>query len=993
MANKIEVEVRTDDASDYSKIEADAAAAGAKTGAAFEAGSSAPILSLADRMRAGYDNAFGEMEAGTRGFTAAQLGTFSDYYAELSGQGDRSAADMLARTRVLAGDTQVAVKEAADTARISVADFMAAGSANAHAFTQAFVDTAEPDLATAAHTSGTGFTATFSKSVQDSIRTTSVSGILGTDETFKSIGEQAGEDFAEGFTEKAAAPATGGGKTSQPGAGSGKSADSSGGMSGLLAGALTAGVAVGPAAILTGMAAATTAATALVLKSNVAIAADYKNLGADAAASIKAAAAPLAGDLNQSLVSLDGYAKALGPDLKTTFAGAAPDIATLTTGLEGLAGGVLPGVGAALSASQADAVGFANGLPVLGAGIGSFFTGLTRDSATTGAGLQSVMGVVGNTFGTLGTVVGSASSAISADLLAVDPVINTFLTTVRGLASPATVGGLAGAFGAMKLDPSISSGLSSASTKLLDLSDHAGIASGALLKSSGALDTMSGVMGGPWGIAIGAGVGLLSGFVGSLLSASHASDALTLSQQGLSDAIGKDGGNAGQATASYIAQSDAANGLTDSANKAGVSVATWTQAVMGNKDAQSQVTAAVDKLNQAQLGQMTTAAANANVTSHAMGDLQGHSIATAQAAQSTNKLTDANQQLLGSMTAQASQIAGDITKQAELTQATNALNSSTLIFNATMAANYQSMVQSATTSADNSVAALNLGDSQTTLNQNLAAGITQYQLLQDAASGYQAVLTSLNGSTMTADQAQNTLAQDMLTAKTSFKANGESLDLSTQAGINNRQSLTQAATAIQALGIANMNSGGNINSANAIIQQQATAFVNATGATGKAKTAIELYLAQIDQIPPDVSTTVTANTGPAKADVMSFLGWVDSEAAVTGTIQVNMGSIKQSGQGHAYGGITSAAATGGARSSWTKVNEQGDEYMNLPDGTLVMPHANAMAMAANGAGSAGAGGRSGGGGTDVSFFGELDSAFATFFMRLYREGKIQIKAK
>ena len=662
---------------------------------------------------------------------------------------------------------------------------------------------------------GRDFAVKFSQAAKDGITQSSVSAILAPDGPVaakidadaKTTGEKAGKDSGEG-------------------------------MSKVMAAALVAGAAIGPAAILTGMAAAATGATALILKSNATIAADYQKVGADGAAAIKAAAAPLAGDLHQSLTSIDASLKGLEPDLKTAFAGAGPDIATLTTGLESLASNALPGIGASLAASQADVVGFSAGLGPLGAGIGSFFTGLTRDSATTGAGLQSVMGVVGNTFGTLGTVVGSASSAVSADLMAVDPVVNTFLTTIRGLASPATIGGLAGAFAAMKLDPSISTGLGNMATKLTTFASESVDAEGGMTKIGSAANSMggslskaSGIMGGPWGIAIGAGIGLASGLAGSLIQAAHASDALSLSQQGLSDAIAKDGGNAGQATAAYVAQSDAANGLTASASKAGVSVTTWTQAVMGNKQAQSDVTAAVDKLNQAQLGQMTTAAANANVTSHAMGDLQGGTVTVLAHSQAVNKLTSSNQQLLASMTTQATQIASDITKQAELTQATNALNSSTAIFNATMSANYQAMVQSATTSADNSVAALNLGTSQTTLNQKLAAGITQYQLLTGAAGGYQTVLTSLNGATMTADQAQNTLAQDMVTARASFKQNGESLDLNTQSGINNRQALVAAAQAITALGVANMSSGGNINSANRVIQDQITDFVNATGAT------------------------------------------------------------------------------------------------------------------------------------------------------------------
>jgi TP901 family phage tail tape measure protein len=91
--------------------------------------------------------------------------------------------------------------------------------------------------------------------------------------------------------------------------------------------------------------------------------------------------------------------------------------------------------------------------------------------------------------------------------------------------------------------------------------------------------------------------------------------------------------------------------------------------------------------------------------------------------------------------------------------------------------------------------------------------------------------------------------------------------------------------------------------------------------------------------------------------------------------------------GMAHGGVFSAAASGGVRGGWTRMDEDGFELVRLPNGATVMPHANAMGALASPQPGGGAAQ------TEVSFAGNIDSAFATYFMRLVRDGKIQIKQK
>jgi hypothetical protein len=708
-----------------------------------------------------------------------------------------------------------------------------------------------------------------------------------------------------------------------------KSAQEAGeGMSNMLLATIGAGLALGPGALATGMAAATAAVTADVLKSNIVIAADYKQLGTDGANAIKTATAPLTGDLNDALTNLDGSIKTLQPDLDTLFAGVGPDIGEFETGAVNLATNALPGISTALNTSHADVAGFANGLAPLGSGISDFFTGVTRDSTTTSLGLQSVMGTLGSAVGTAGTIVGSASSAISTDLLAIDPVLNVVSGSLRAIADPATVGGLLGAFGAMKLAPSISSGLGGASSGLLSLSDHAGVASGALLKSSSALDTMSGVMGGPWGIAIGAGMGLLSGFAGMLINAQHATDALALSQTDLQKAIAQDGGNAGSATAALVAQTATQDGLASSAKAAGVSLATWTSAVVGNKAAQAEVTAASQQTSAAAQKQADAVTSTATATGKWNSDLQTAS--QAMAAVPYDKTVAQQTQMLASMQAMNGQIVADINQQELLNQATISLNNTTAIFNATLDAARTAAQLQYQTAAQSSVALLGLGDNQSTLNMQLVNSESAYATATGAAGAYNTALTSLNGTQMSMDQAQNTMAQDLLNASTSFKANKYSMDDSTQAGINNRTALTNAATAITALGTQTYQATGDMNTANGVIQQQIDAFVKATGATGQNKVAIEQYLEQIAKIPPNVPTNATANTATAAAALAKLQGQLD-ELSKGVNINVTNGGGGRILSGYAEGGSPRAGET-------AIVGEDGPEIVTFGANATVIPN-------------------------------------------------------
>jgi hypothetical protein len=737
------------------------------------------------------------------------------------------------------------------------------------------------------------------------------------------------------------------------------------GMAPLMLAAIGGVAALGAPLLLTGLGGAFVGVAAMALKSNAVIAADYTQLGKNAEAAIKQAAAPLAGDLNVGLDTLDGTVKALQPQLDSLFANVGPDITQVADGVSAFATGVLPGVSRALGSSQVIVRDFSASLGPLGSNVGSFFTGLSTDAYATGAGMQSAFGVIGNAVSTVGSVLGSASTAISADLLAIDPAINGLLTGVRAIASPATIGAIGGAFAAMKLDPAVGKGLQSVSDGFLNIAAKADGAEGVLGKvggaaesASGSFSTMADVMGGPAGIAIGAAIGLASGLAGSLFNAAKASDALTLSQQGLTQAVAQDQGTAGASTAAYVAQTFAADGLSKSAAAAGVSTTTWTQAVLGSSSAQQKVLDAVDKTNQATVDQTYStnqATASTGKFSDEQKDAAGFVDGTVI---STNRLTTQNQQLVNSLNAQTKQVADAISAQTTYQKAMGALSTTTELFNASLTAGERALVASAQASALTTVANLNLGSSNSTVSQSLDKTLIAYQETSSQASAYGSVLQSLNGTALSAAQAQNTLASDMVSAKKTFDANSDSLKLNTAAGVSDRQALVAASQAIVAMGVAQFQSSGSMNDANKTIQQQITAYVAATGATGKAKQAILSYLESITQIPPNVSTTVHANTANALAEINQVNGALQNlmQSSIPGA--AGLAGVEIARANRASGGPVAAAfaAQGGSQYGGpTMINEQGPELVNLPNGSQVMPAANTASMLA-GSGFGGFGG-------------------------------------
>lgn len=321
--------------------------------------------------------------------------------------------------------------------------------------------------------------------------------------------------------------------------------------------------------------------------------------------------------------------------------------------------------------------------------------------------------------------------------------------------------------------------------------------------------------------------------------------------------------------------------------------------------------------------------------------------------------------------------------------------------NAALDASQVSMLEQAQTSAQASVGLLGLGDAQSQVNYQLVDAEEQYTASTTQANAYAAALTALSGTTNTLLGAEAAFTTSLGQLDTAVKSNGTSLDVTTTKGAANVTMFTQVATAADKAAAAvyqhEVNTEGATKAyddANAKLLAEKDAFEQAAEKAGFNKTAVQQLADELYQLPSNIDIGMNVDTEKAKKGVKGLIEWIDAQSGAVTVFENSAGQVWSPGSGasraQAVGGPSSAAAVGGGRSGWTQVDEQGPELMNMPNGTLVMPHANREALAA--AGALGGGGR-GGGSVEIRFGGNTDGAFASAFMALVRNGDITILKK
>lgn len=760
------------------------------------------------------------------------------------------------------------------------------GAAFAAAFTAAMKDTVTPStllddsvirgLDAKGKDTGDKFAFTFGAGVKERLQADSVASIIdGVVPAATTAGDRAGFNFTQAMggrvrgelPEQVEKPLEDSGKKGGERGGKEAGKAFAEGVSPLLLGAFTAAATVGPAAILAGTAGAVVGIGALISHSNADIQAEYRTLAGDVGREMTSAVAPLAPAIEASMVQADTAIGKLGPTLKQTFADAEPDVSALTNGVVGLAGNALPGLENAIDRSRGIVAGFAGSLPTLGGGVGRFFTGLTTDAQSTQRGIVDFVGVTSNALGTLGHVAGSASAALSTDFDAIQPALNGALSVIDKVSSPAVIGGLIGLGGAMKFDPAISGGLQKISNGFTAVASKADGARGLLGKAgtaaegaAGGFGKMADVMGGPWGIAIGAGIGALGGLVSSL-------GQVQVSASDFSAAVAQDNGVVGASTTAVIQNEIAKLDLTQTQKDLGVSQATLIEYAAGEKDATDQVNAAL-AAKQAALDRIAPA------TEH-----YGRAIGAQQAAarEEQNNLANAKQRL----DAMTSAIQQAIRDQNDQNQAYLAATRSTGIFAGMVDTATTALEVQANQSGINTIAALQLSGAHSTLAQKVADEVSEYQLASDQASAYKTVLDAVFGKYQSYSDAVADFTLALKVQGKELTSGKNAIDLTTEAGAKNEKILSGMATKNHQVAESLLAETGNQQQANEALQagaQKIDALAKSAGFTDSQIAQLNKDLYGTANI-KDIRVTVGADTSGVYNGVNEALRWINGQYA------------------------------------------------------------------------------------------------------------------
>lgn len=682
-------------------------------------------------------------------------------------------------------------------------------------------------------------------------------------------------------------------------------ADAQQGMSGIIVGAIAAGVAFGPAAILAAASVATVGLGAVVVKSNRDIDAEYQKLAGDVGKTLSTATAPLVPAVEASLVEVDGMVKQVAPSVKSLFADAEPDLYVFTTGVTGLAEQFIPRFTQAVNQSRGIVADFSAGLPALGAGVGNMFEGMTTGSNSTGRALEELEQTAGTTLGTIGQIAGSASAAISGDLQGILPAANTVIGVLGKLSNPLTIGGAAGALAVKQWGSGISSGLQSASNAFTNVAAKASGAGGIVGKAGSAAESAAGgfgsmadVMGGPWGIAIGAGVGLLGGLVSSI-------EQSTVSASDFTAAISQDSGAVGTNTETVIQQTIAKQNLGDLNQQLGVDTATLIAYAAGDKTAQDEVTSAyeakADALNQASNAQ----------TIHSKTENDSGTAADHQAA----ALDNARNRL----DAVTKAVAQAVAQQNEQTASLQAAEKATDVFTQQVNAQKLALQQAAQTALVNATALNTSLPVQGELTNAAITASLAYQQEASATSAYTNALTALYGEYGDTSAAQAAFTTSVANLTGQITKGKDAVNANTAAGAKNVTAFQGVAQAAETYSEKLYQQTGSADQANQALRTSVQRLDDAATHAGLTKTQVQQLNTELFGVPSVKDIKIALDDTHAEASLNEFLHKVNTSV---GTVKIyayadgSVGNIKgdlahNAAGGPGYAGVPQIVGDGG----------------------------------------------------------------------------------
>lgn len=311
---------------------------------------------------------------------------------------------------------------------------------------------------------------------------------------------------------------------------------------------------------------------------------------AQAALDIVEAAAPIGGPVLQGLEALAKVVSTIADS-------------DLGTPLFGLAAGL-----SALSLAQRGLVGLRTSLTGLGTTLGTTFTPIAAGAQTAAGGVRGFTRDLSAMRGEY-TRMGAASAVVTSAMS------NTTAAAQRTRASLVGVGKTAAVLGGLALVTS-------------------GVAGGMGLANTASLALAGTMLGGPWGAAIGGGVGLVLDFKASQDSASEATANLTATLNQQTGAITSN-------TRAAVAKQLQDQGILDQAEAVGLSLSDVTSAALGNEAAYNRLNQALARSTQLDALSNRGTAEQSNLIVAVMESVQGLSGGLAEGAVKTRQLAAA----------------------------------------------------------------------------------------------------------------------------------------------------------------------------------------------------------------------------------------------------------------------------------------------------------------------------------------------------------------
>ncbi len=314
---------------------------------------------------------------------------------------------------------------------------------------------------------------------------------------------------------------------------------------------------------------------------------------------------------------------------------------------------------------------------------------------------------------------------------------------------------------------------------------------------------VKGLLGGPWGLALGAGVLALGLFAKGQLDAKRSADELRGSLDQQTGAITDN-------TKAMVAKRLQDEGVFDAARRAGVALKTVTDAALGQNDALQQLQTAQDTLKESTAGAQIAALEQGD----AMKALTGGNVLLTGSTDKATAASVAQAAALGSIIAAVTPmnevLSGQSQKQKEVAEATGSTTSAT---KGLTSAQYDAQASAEAQKKAND-----------DLLQSIREGNTALLTARDSTRGYYAAVDA---------------------ATKSVKENGRTLDVTTAKGRNNQQALDDLAQAALKMAADNLTNNKSIKSVGSQVDKARTQFVNMAVKMGLSRTAASRLATQM----------------------------------------------------------------------------------------------------------------------------------------------------